>query len=223
MTFLVSRTLCYTDYPKLTAIDVTFPDSPLTAAAPPRLTSSITVKDSVTSRGTPGDESSPARHSEEGVTGKKSDGDDEEDNEANGRHGEGVEDDKEDEEEDDPSPEPTLILPRVPAPGVTYTRPHKIGGVRFAQEDYDISLPYTTPTEAERRRVSLGASRLSEKVQKAMRALQHKVDIPTVYPTMEDLWSVDEWNTNGPQCWLNAPDLCIWFAQLGNRYQQPSA
>ena len=190
--------------------------------APPRPSSGTTVKDSLTSRGTPGDESSPARHSEEGVTGKKSDGD-EEDNEANGGNGEGVEDNEEDEEEDQPSPELTLILPRVPTPGVTYTRPHKIGGVTFADKDYDIPLPYTTPTEAERRRVSLGASRLSDKVQKAMRALKHKVDIPTVYPTMDDLWSVDDWNTNGPQCWLAAPDLCIWFAQLGNRYQQPSS
>ena len=65
--------------------------------APPRPSSGTTVKDSLTSRGTPGDESSPARHSEEGVTGKKSDGD-EEDNEANGGNGEGVEDNEEDEE-----------------------------------------------------------------------------------------------------------------------------
>jgi len=181
------------------------------------------VKDSLTSRGTPGDESSPARHSEEGVTGKKSDGDDEEDNEANGGNGEGVKDNEEDEEENHPSSEPTLILPRVPTPGVTYTRPHKNGVEILPRKFYDNPLPCTTPAEAERRRVSLGASRLSAKVQKAMRELKHKVDIPTVYPTIDDLWSVEEWNTNGPQCWLAAPDLCIWFAQLGNRYQQPSS
>ena len=189
------------------------------------------MKDSLTSRGTPGNESSPARHSEEGVTGKKSNGDGEEDNGANEGNREGVEDNEEDkeddeedgDEEDHPSPELTPILPRVPTPGVTYTRPHKTGGVKFPKKYYDNALPCTTPAEGERRRVSLGASRLSDKVQKAMRALKHKVDIPTVYPTMSDLWSVEEWNTNGPQCWDTAPDLCIWFAQLGNRYQQPSS
>ena len=99
--------------------------------------------------------SSLARHSEEGVRGKESDGDDEEeeeDNEANGGNGEGVEDNEEDDEEDHPSSELTPILPRVPTPGVTCTRPHKIGGMAFAEKDYDIPLPCTTPTEAERRR-----------------------------------------------------------------------
>ena len=93
----------------------------------------------------------------------------------------------------------------------------------FPEKAYDIPLPRTTPTEAERRRISLGVSRLPDKVQQAMRTLKHKVDIPTVYPTMDDLWSVEDWNTHGPQCWRAAPDLCVWFAQLGNRYQQPSS
>ena len=233
----------YTKPHSVSLLYVTFPDSMLTMVASPRPSLSGAVYDSegdtermiqyvrfVTSGGIPvGRSSPPAGHSGGGVTGKKSnDGDEEEEDneEEDDDDEEDDEDDEEDEEEDDhPSAELTPILPKNPAPGVTYTRPHKIRGLTFFENDYDIPLPRTTSAEAERRRVSIGVSRLPDKVQNAMRMLQHKVHIPTVYPTISDLYSVADsrWNTHGPQCWEEAPNLCAWFAQLGNRYQQPSS
>jgi hypothetical protein len=115
-----------------------------------------------------------------------------------------------------------IVLPN-PEPDVTYTRPCKLPG--FLDHDYDIPLPRITPEVAEQRRIALGLSRLPDWVQSAMITMEHPIDIPTVYLDETDLWSVGEesWNTKGPQCWEEAPHLCLHFALMGNRYQAPSS
>ena len=78
---------------------------------------------------------------------------------------------------------------------------------------------------AKQRGIALGLSRLSEFVETAIDDMEHNIDVPTMYLDQTDLWSIDDefWNTKGPQCWAEAPDLCLWFAKLGNRYQAPSS
>jgi hypothetical protein len=55
--------------------------------------------------------------------------------------------------------------------------------------------------------------------------MRQPIQILTVYADTSDLWSVEDdlWNTKGPQCWENAPDLCTWFTMMGNRYQAQSS
>lgn len=93
---------------------------------------------------------------------------------------------------------------------------------------HDIPLPRVAPSMVLQRQQRMSFIELSEQQSIShadnLRASDLSCPLTTLYPDDTDLFSLvgNNWYKGGPQCWAQAIDLCVMFAEKGNLYNAPS-
>jgi hypothetical protein len=112
--------------------------------------------------------------------------------------------------------------------GLLHTTPHLVPGYHMENDLHDIPLPRAPPSVVVQRQQRMNFMELSEQQAIAhadnLKASDLECPLTTLYPDNTDLFSLvgSNWYKGGPQCWTEAIDLCILFAEKGNLYNAPS-
>jgi|SRR5271170_7772095 len=112
--------------------------------------------------------------------------------------------------------------------GLQHTTPHLTSGFDMESDVHDVPLPRVPSDTVVQRQQRMNFIKLSKQQSIAhadtLRASYQDYPLATVYPDKSDLFSLmgSNWQKGGPQCWMQAMDLCIMFAEKGNLYNARS-
>jgi hypothetical protein len=112
--------------------------------------------------------------------------------------------------------------------GLPHTTPHLASGFDMENDVHDVPLLRVSSEIVAERQQRMNFMELSKQQSIAyadnLRTSYQQYPLATVYPDKSDLFSLmgDNWQKGGPQCWIEAMDLCVLFAEKGNLYNARS-